>query len=116
MKSLILIVDDDAPLRMRLQRAFTERGFRAIEAADAHEAESLIVNHRIDRAVIDLRMPGTSGLQLLETFRRLSPDTAVVMLSGYGSIVLADEKGLLASSSALTSRCTECMPWRLARP
>lgn len=74
---------------MRLQRAFTERGFRAIEAADAHEAESLIVNHRIDRAVIDLRMPGTSGLQLLETFRRLSPDTAVVMLSGYGSIATA---------------------------
>jgi len=85
----ILIVDDDGPLRMRLERAFSDRGFQTHVAGNAAEAEALIRTTPIERALIDLRMPGASGLDLLETIRDVSPATAVVMLSGYGSIAAA---------------------------
>jgi len=82
-------VDDDEPLRTRLARAFVERGFRTHVAATGAEAMDLVRAECVDRAIIDLRMPGISGLGLLETIREVSPETAVVMLSGYGSIASA---------------------------
>ncbi len=85
----ILIVDDDEPLRTRLSRAFSDRGFRTFVAADTVDAETVLRTERPDRAVFDLRMPGASGLRLLERVAEIPPDTAVVMLSGYGSIAAA---------------------------
>src|SRR5262249_9715360 len=61
----ILIVDDDDTLRSRLARAFEARGFDVRSAPSATEAIALAKNESPEMAVVDLRMPGGSGLELV---------------------------------------------------
>jgi two-component system response regulator RegA len=85
----ILIVDDDEVLRKRLGRAFSERGFDVRLAANYDEAVAQARRDTPELAVIDLRMPGASGLELLKALLELDPATKVVVLTGYGSIATA---------------------------
>ena len=88
-KPSILIVDDDEPFRRRLARAFEDRGYDVATAGNHDEA---VEQARIDSpemAVIDLRMPGKSGLELLQALRTIDPATKIVVLTGYGSIATA---------------------------
>lgn len=82
----LLIVDDDANLRDRLARAFRSRGFEVQTAGDCEEAIAVARESSPEMAVIDLRMPGRSGLDLLRELKALDEQTKVVMLTGYGSI------------------------------
>jgi two-component system response regulator RegA len=82
----LLLVDDDATLRERLARAFRQRGYSVRTAGDALEALAAAREDSPELAVIDLRMPGASGLELLRDLKRIDPTTKVVILTGYGSI------------------------------
>ncbi len=86
---LALVVDDDATYRGRLVRAFEGRGFRARGAEDIGPALALAREEPPDYAVVDLRLPGGSGLVVLDELKRLRVDTNVVVLTGYGSIATA---------------------------
>ena len=85
----ILVVDDDDNLRTRMARAFENRGFRAMVASCYSDVESVLQNEAPDRAVIDLKMPGPSGLDVLRYLMDRSPNTKAVILTGYGSITNA---------------------------
>lgn len=85
----ILIVDDDDNLRIRMARAFENRGFRAMPASCYSDVEMVLQNETPDRAVIDLKMPGPSGLDVLKYLMSRSPNTKAVILTGYGSITNA---------------------------
>jgi two-component system response regulator RegA len=85
----ILVVDDDDVLRTRLKRAFVERGFTAAEAGNCEEAMRVAREDPPEMAVVDLKMPGCSGLDLIATLRELDPETKIVVLTGYGSIASA---------------------------
>ncbi len=87
----ILLVDDDEILRQRLQRAFVSRGYRVLVAVDVSEAEQHVVRESPELCVLDLKMPGKSGLTFLKTLGEKSPQTKTVMLTGYGSISNAVE-------------------------
>jgi two-component system, response regulator RegA len=87
--SSILVVDDTFVLRDRLALAFEQRGFRVEVAGDFDEAIAKFTARPTELAVLDLRMPGRSGLDLLQTIKRLHPSTRVVILSGFGSIAAA---------------------------
>lgn len=87
--SHVLVVDDDPILRDRLARSFGRRGFDARGAANHDEALALAKTQPVDLAVVDLRMPGESGLVVLRDLVALHPDVLVVILSGYGSIATA---------------------------
>jgi two-component system response regulator RegA len=87
----ILIVDDDEVLRTRLERAFSQRGLKVYTAADCDAAIAQTKSQDLDMAVVDLKMPGKSGLELLREIHRISPETRIVMLTGYGSITNAVE-------------------------
>ncbi len=82
----ILIVDDTLVLRDRLAMAFRQRGFRVETASNYDEALVVFADRPTQLAVLDLRMPGRSGLELLQRIKAKSPTTQVVMLSGFGSI------------------------------
>jgi two-component system, response regulator RegA len=81
-----LIVDDDAPLRDRLARAFRARGFETRTAADYDEAIRLAREDSPEMAIVDLKMPGRSGLELVRDLLAIDGETRVVVLTGYGSI------------------------------
>jgi two-component system response regulator RegA len=87
----ILVVDDDEAFRSRLARALTERGYDVRAASSAEEAERAAEADSPEMAVVDLRMPGASGLELVRTLKRIDPSTKVVVLTGYGSIATAIE-------------------------
>lgn len=98
----VLIVDDDEILRERLVQAFSKRGYDARGAADADEAVASARRDSPELAVVDLRMPGTSGLSVVQTLKEIDPTTNVVVLTGYGSIATALEAVRLGATHYLT--------------
>ncbi|WP_242345582.1 response regulator transcription factor [Anaeromyxobacter terrae] len=87
----ILLVDDDEVLRERLATAIRARGYEVRTAGSADEALREAARESPEMAVLDLRMPGGGGLDLLKELRRHDPATRVLMLTGYGSISTAVE-------------------------
>jgi two-component system, response regulator RegA len=87
----ILLVDDDEIFRERLARALRGRGYDVETAADHDGALSAAGTRKPDYAVVDLRMPGLSGLALIAPLRAIAPGARIVVLTGYGSITSAVE-------------------------
>jgi two-component system response regulator RegA len=102
MLPLCLIVDDDDVLRTRLSRAMERRGLRVVTAASYDAAIAALDESLPELAVIDLKMPGQSGLELLRQLKARSPDTRAVVLTGYGSIANAVEAMKLGAHNYLT--------------
>jgi len=86
-----LIIDDDEVFRQRLCQAFRLRGWEASGAGDAGQALDAMHQFGPDLAVVDLRMPGESGLDIVRALRSLDTTIFIVMLTGYGSIAIALE-------------------------
>lgn len=98
----LLIVDDDERLRERLATAFAARGLHVLTASDHPSGIDLARTHVVDRAVIDLRMPGPNGLAVIEDLLRLQPNMQIVVVTGYGSIATAVEAMRLGARDYLT--------------
>jgi len=78
----LLVVDDDSRVRIVVGWQLESEGFRVHEAADGHAAWQAIVDHRPDLVVLDLSLPGLTGLDLLRRLREGGDRTPVVVLSG----------------------------------
>lgn len=98
----ILIVDDDDRLRERLGKAMEARGYVVHAAADHGAALAVARQHAIDRAIVDLRMPGPGGLTVIKDLLEVQPTIAIVVVTGYGSIATAVEAVKLGARDYLT--------------
>lgn len=98
----ILLVDDDDAFRQRLAKALAARGLDVRCAANADEAITLAEQESPELALVDLRMPGSSGLELVEALKEIDPTTRTVVLTGYGSIATALEAVKLGAVHYLT--------------
>jgi two-component system response regulator AtoC len=87
----ILIVDDDEPLRRTLGLLVRGMGHEEIAVPDAPAALAVLEQRSVDLVITDLRMPGVTGLELLEAVRRPAPDTPVILLTAYGTVQTAVE-------------------------
>jgi two-component system, response regulator RegA len=85
----ILLVDDDQAFRERLARAFRDREYDVRTAANYDEAIASAHGDSPQFAVVDLKMPGRSGLEVVRDLKAIDPHTKVVVLTGYGSIATA---------------------------
>jgi two-component system phosphate regulon response regulator OmpR len=81
----ILVVDDDTRLRELLQKYLTENGFRVTTAADAAHARTLLEGLAFDLIVLDVMMPGESGLDFTEALRRTS-QVPILLLTARGEV------------------------------
>jgi two-component system phosphate regulon response regulator OmpR len=81
----LLVVDDDARLRALLQRYLTEEGFRVTAAADAASARRALAAMTFDLVVLDVMMPGESGLTLTESLRAEGNAVPILMLTARGA-------------------------------
>jgi two-component system phosphate regulon response regulator OmpR len=81
----ILVVDDDARLRALLQRFLTEQGFRVSTAENAATARAALADMAFDLLVLDVMMPGESGLELTAALRAEGQEVPILMLTARGA-------------------------------
>ena len=98
----ILLVDDDEALRVTLSRALRSRGYDVYTAGDDDEAAGMVESLQPHFAVVDLKMPGKSGMRVLEEISLRSPQTRSIVLTGYGSIANAVEAMRLGAVNYVT--------------
>ncbi|MHB1093359.1 response regulator transcription factor [Thiobacillus sp.] len=91
MSMKLLIVEDDADFAAALARAMKKRGAEVALARDAVEARSVAAIFSPSHAVVDLKLPGESGLAVVAALAARTPIPAIVVLTGYASIATAVE-------------------------
>ena len=104
-RSTLLLVDDDDAFRRVLARALDRRGYAVTVAANVESAIAKAQGLAPEYAVVDLKMPGESGLVLIEKLLELDPNTRIVMLTGYASIATAIEAIKLGAIHYLAKPC-----------
>lgn len=82
----VLIIDDETNIRAGLREVLAREGYQVRTAQNGEAALSQLANWPCDVAIVDIRMPGMSGVAVLEAIRSRWPHTAVVMLTGHGTL------------------------------
>ncbi len=98
----LLVVDDDAHVREVCRTVAEEIGMNVMDVSSAEEAVELLEMSSVDILLTDLRLPGTSGLELLRKVTQTHPDIAVVMLTQYGTIDSAVEATRMGAADYVT--------------
>ncbi|MBW1783996.1 MAG: response regulator [Deltaproteobacteria bacterium] len=87
----LLTIEDEEFVRRSIRAFFEDSGFHVLEAGDGDSGLSLFREKRPDLVLVDLRMPGISGLEVIDTLAHEAPETPVVVLSGTGVVADAME-------------------------
>jgi two-component system cell cycle sensor histidine kinase/response regulator CckA len=87
----ILIIDDDAGTCETIGDVLRLKGYAVETAGLGHAGLDLLATHVIDAAIVDIKLPDISGLELLDAVKRASPDTEVVFVTAYASVTTAIE-------------------------
>ena len=82
----ILVVDDERPILELLGEYLATRGHPVVTAGTGEQARSLLAREQFDVVLTDIKMPGLNGLQLLDHIQESSAGTAVILMTGYGTI------------------------------
>ena len=104
-KPSILLVDDDAPFRQVLRGELVRMGFDVVTAASGEEALTSVKAFEPEVVLLDLRLPGMSGVEALKAIRDASPPTDVIMLTGHGSIDTAIESVRMGAFDYVSKPC-----------
>jgi DNA-binding NtrC family response regulator len=86
MPACILTVDDEETVRTALELLLRDHGYEVSSAATAAEAEAMLARHWFDLVFLDLRLPDSDGIALLEHIKRTAPETEVVLMTAHGSL------------------------------
>jgi len=85
----ILVVDDEENIREMLKRGLTRAMYECVTAHSVRQAEKILEQEQFDLVLLDINMPGRSGMDFLPEITAQFPDIAVVMLSGFNDITTA---------------------------
>jgi len=85
MKSNILVVDDENVARQSLTEILKLEGYNVVSVPNGQAAVEHVRTHPVDLMVVDLRMPGMDGLQVIQVVNQVAPDTEVILLTAHGS-------------------------------
>jgi two-component system, response regulator RegA len=98
----VLIVDDDDVFREQLARSLRRRGYETRTAATCRDALEAARAEAPEMAIVDLRLPGESGLECVRDLLDIEPSTRVVVLTGYGSIAAAIDATRLGATNMIS--------------
>ncbi len=85
-KANLLVVDDELIVRDSLDKWFCEEGYEVAVAENAHDALTKMAGKRYDLALVDIKMPGTDGVELQRRMHEIDPDMLVIIMTGYASV------------------------------
>jgi two-component system response regulator HydG len=88
-KANLLVVDDELIVRDSLDKWFREEGYDVTVAESAHEALTKMAAKKFDLALVDIKMPGTDGVELQRRMHEIDPDMLVIIMTGYASVETA---------------------------
>ncbi len=91
MKATILLVDDEEAIRQSVGEILRLEGYEVVPVASGEEALAALPKRSFDLVLLDLKMPGIDGIEVLHGINRISPDTKVILLTAHGSMESAIE-------------------------
>src|SRR5579871_4431969 len=101
----VLFVDDERPLQELMQAELPRLGHEITVCPDGRTALKALEKGTFDAAILDLRMPGMNGIEVLEHLKKVSPDTEAVMMTGHASMETAVEAMRLGAADYITKPC-----------
>lgn len=87
----VLIVDDQQGIRMLLKEVFTKEGYLAITAGSGLEALEKVQQDSPDLVLLDMKIPGMDGIEILKRLKKSNPNIHVLMMTAYGELDLIRE-------------------------
>ena len=102
----LLLVDDEAGFVDVMKKRLQKRDISVTSALSGTPAIQVLRRNDFDVAVVDLKMEDMDGIEVLKVFRKMAPDMPVIMLTGHGSEVAAEEGITQGASSYLTKPCS----------
>ncbi|ASS89534.1 MULTISPECIES: response regulator [Aeribacillus] len=91
MDGKILIVDDQYGIRILLNEVFNKEGYQTFQAANGFQALEIAENHSPDLVLLDMKIPGMDGIEILKTLKKVNPDIRVIIMTAYGELDMIQE-------------------------
>ncbi|MEH7111064.1 response regulator [Neobacillus niacini] len=91
MKEKILIVDDQFGIRILLNEVFSKEGYQTFQAANGIQALEIVTKHDPDLVLLDMKIPGMDGIEILKRMKVINPDIRVIIMTAYGELDMIQE-------------------------
>ncbi|MGB9640282.1 MAG: sigma-54-dependent transcriptional regulator, partial [Anaerolineales bacterium] len=85
----ILVIDDETGIREGTKRALSAQGYEVDTAENGEQGLELIKKNRYDLILLDVMMPGISGIELIEKIHQVDPETVCIIITGYATVEMA---------------------------
>ena len=90
-KKKVLIVDDQNGIRILLMEVFNSEGYDTFQAANGKVALEFVRNESPDLVLLDMKIPGMDGLEILKYIKEINVDIKVIMMTAYGELDMIKE-------------------------
>ncbi|WP_367307243.1 response regulator [Alicyclobacillus acidocaldarius] len=87
----VLVVDDQFGIRVLLHEVLQREGYEVFQASNGPSALSIVEREQPDLVLLDMKIPGMDGLEILRNLRKLGVDAKVIMMTAYGELDLIHE-------------------------
>jgi two-component system, response regulator, stage 0 sporulation protein F len=91
MKEKILVVDDQFGIRILLNEVLQKEGYDTYQAANGLQALEVLNDHVPDLVLLDMKIPGMDGIEILKRMKVLRPDIKVIIMTAYGELDMIQE-------------------------
>ena len=91
MKGKVLIVDDQFGIRILLNEVLQKEGYDTYQAANGLQALEVLNDHVPDLVLLDMKIPGMDGIEILKRMKAVEPDIKVIIMTAYGELDMIQE-------------------------
>lgn len=98
----MLIVDDQFGIRVLLFEVFGKEGYQTYQAANGKEALQIVQQVSPDIVLLDMKIPGMDGLEILKRIKKMNHDIKVIMMTAYGELDMINEATKLGAITHIT--------------
>lgn len=101
-KKKVLVVDDQYGIRVLLYEVFGKEGYETFQAANGKQALEIVVKESPDIVILDMKIPGMDGLEILKEIKKIDQSIKVIMMTAYGELDMIQEATELGAITHFT--------------